>query len=664
MKTISKLYLLLLAIIIAGNARSQCADSVIALQGGFGLVQFADYPVSTDSANYNVNITWNFGDGNTLTDTIFNPQYLSHQYSASGTYTVCATDNIAGCTACDTILVNICSGNIGFIYNVTGFGLLAFTPDAGGMQSPIVATWSFGDGDSSTSMNPTHQYAASGSYNVCLTLTDPDIMGCSNTYCRQVVVQLCNYLPRFSDLGTDSTSAEGPFVVTDPVSGCQYNWNFGDGSTGTGDTVSHAYASTGSYNVCLAVYDAANGCRDTMCQSYYAYRCNIDAYVNGSPDGLSVSYNVSTAGDSSGPYTFAWTFPGGSPSTSSAQNAEVTYPSPGTVTAQVIITTPGGCSDTLNYTTSVSYPTYSIYGSVLSGGNSSCAITYLISQDTAGHLTLLDSLVTADSIGACNGNYAFNGLPVDTYYVKSALDSADPDFSNYLPTYYGDVLHWADATAIMANTNVNANINMIAGTNPGGPGFISGWVSEGAGLAAQSGGPQGLRGVGDPLGNIQINLLTTGNAPVTYTYTNPSGQFTFKNLATGSYQVYAEVINRVPAPVIVDITQDNPVDSSLHLSVNSTSAAGINSTGSVTVKSVYPNPASTVFTLQLSSTQNINATLELVDVLGRPVQTQTLNLVNGINTAEMNIEKLPSGVYELIVQTSNGRITLPVVKAK
>lgn len=33
-------------------------------------------------------------------------------------------------------------------------------------------SWAFGDGDSSTDQNPTHQYAAAGSYTVILTVTN------------------------------------------------------------------------------------------------------------------------------------------------------------------------------------------------------------------------------------------------------------------------------------------------------------------------------------------------------------------------------------------------------------------------------------------------------------------------------------------------------------
>jgi hypothetical protein len=47
--------------------------------------------------------------------------------------------------------------------------------------------WTFGDGGTTTVMNPNHTYAASGNYTVCLIATDTCA---SDTLCQQVTVQL------------------------------------------------------------------------------------------------------------------------------------------------------------------------------------------------------------------------------------------------------------------------------------------------------------------------------------------------------------------------------------------------------------------------------------------------------------------------------------------
>lgn len=53
-------------------------------------------------------------------------------------------------------------------------------------NSPFQFLWNFGDGSTSTDPYPTHVYAQSGPYNLCLTLTDAS--GCTSTSCDSVSI--------------------------------------------------------------------------------------------------------------------------------------------------------------------------------------------------------------------------------------------------------------------------------------------------------------------------------------------------------------------------------------------------------------------------------------------------------------------------------------------
>jgi len=44
-------------------------------------------------------------------------------------------------------------------------------------------------------------------------------------------------------------------------------WDFGDGTTASGQQVSHTYALSGTYNVCLTVADDCSGCTETVCRT-------------------------------------------------------------------------------------------------------------------------------------------------------------------------------------------------------------------------------------------------------------------------------------------------------------------------------------------------------------------------------------------------------------
>jgi PKD repeat protein len=117
--------------------------------------------------------------------------------------------------------------------------------------------WQFGDGETGTGATPSHTYAAAGTYNAVLTVTDNE--GASTTVTHAVTVTIppnqpptAAFSPSCTDLqcgfdASGSTDADGSIA--------SYAWQFGDGDTGTGASPSHTYAAGGSYDVVLTVTD-------------------------------------------------------------------------------------------------------------------------------------------------------------------------------------------------------------------------------------------------------------------------------------------------------------------------------------------------------------------------------------------------------------------------
>jgi len=119
-------------------------------------------------------------------------------------------------------------------------------------------SWDFGDLGTSTAQNPSHSYAAAGTYTVSLTVTGPGGSD-GETKTNYITVNPC-VAPVANFSGTP-TSGNAPLNVnfTDLSTGSptSWSWDFGDAGTSTAQNPSHSYAAAGTYTVSLT---ATNGC--------------------------------------------------------------------------------------------------------------------------------------------------------------------------------------------------------------------------------------------------------------------------------------------------------------------------------------------------------------------------------------------------------------------
>jgi gliding motility-associated-like protein len=123
--------------------------------------------------------------------------------------------------------------------------------------------WDFGDGSTSTAVNPTHIFGNTGTYTVKLTAIDTTTCNKTDTYTFPITVF---GIPKsgfsFSPIPAEENR---PTNFTNFSTGAiSYKWNFGDGKTDDVPNPSHQYNATGTYNACLVAINAA-GCADTFC---------------------------------------------------------------------------------------------------------------------------------------------------------------------------------------------------------------------------------------------------------------------------------------------------------------------------------------------------------------------------------------------------------------
>ena len=199
-------------------------------------------------------VVWNYGDGHTGTGTT-----PSHTYTASGTYSVCATVYTAcgSNTFCEDVVVN-CSPTASFTNTGTATRHFTYTGSTLALSS---VSWNYGDGTTGTGTTATHTYTATGIYTVCATA----ITTCGNDTACDTVNIMCVGSPTvaFTYTVVDTSGA-----VTFDYAGTTYLvdsvvWNFGDGHSDTGLAVSHTYSTSGTFHVCVTVYTACG--IDSLC---------------------------------------------------------------------------------------------------------------------------------------------------------------------------------------------------------------------------------------------------------------------------------------------------------------------------------------------------------------------------------------------------------------
>jgi PKD repeat protein len=208
---------------------------------------------------------WDFGDGATS-----NESDPWHMYNQAGIYsvTLSALDTL-GCYNSITHLVSVDATPEGqFEFNSTSctnspvqFNNLT---NIGNSQT-ISWAWDFGDGQTSTAMNPSHTYSSPGTYQVCLSVFSEcgDDLDCIPI--EQFQFPASNFTYNFQgdlEVGFLNLSFYSDNMI----------WDFGDGHSSTELNPVHTYAEIGDYLVCLTVY---NGCGtisycDSVHVNYYS----------------------------------------------------------------------------------------------------------------------------------------------------------------------------------------------------------------------------------------------------------------------------------------------------------------------------------------------------------------------------------------------------------
>ena len=356
---------------------------------------------TTSNANGIGNVTylWNFGDGQTSTQA--NP---IHTYSANGNYTVTltATNSCGPATVTHPVAISA-PPTAGFSATPTS-GCVPLTVNFN-TASSVGATsynWSFPGGTPaiSTAQNPTVVYNAAGTFNVTLIVSNSS--GSDTTVLTNYVTVNPQAIAGFT---TSVNNATVSFTNTS-ANATSYSWNFGDGQMSTQASPIHTYAQDGTYTVTLS---ATNACGTvTSTQTVVIATPPVAAFSANITSGcapLTVQFNNQSSANA---VSYAWSFPGGMPSTSTAQNPSVTYNVAGNYTVTLTVTNSAG-NNTSTQTNYITVNTTPVAGFSFTTNSATASFTNTTSNATSYAWNFGDGQTSTQTnpahIYAQDGNY-------------------------------------------------------------------------------------------------------------------------------------------------------------------------------------------------------------------------------------------------------------------
>jgi PKD repeat protein len=217
--------------------------------------------------------------------------------------------------------------------------------------------WDFGDAATGTGVTIAHKFAREGSYTVTLVATSDN--GLSSTASRTITISAS--LPPSAANFTFSPSA--PAVnqdvffnaSTSGISNGTYTWDFGDGGTAAGVSVSRRFTRAGTYTVTMRVSNAV-GQSGSISKPVTASNTSptVVASFVFSPSNPSINQTVFFNASASTPAsaTFKWDFGDGTTATGVSPTHD--YDLGGTYTVTLTVTNDVGQSSTVSRTIVVS----------------------------------------------------------------------------------------------------------------------------------------------------------------------------------------------------------------------------------------------------------------------------------------------------------------------
>ncbi|PWH85337.1 M43 family zinc metalloprotease [Brumimicrobium oceani] len=323
----------------------------------------------------------------------------------------------------------------------------------------------------------------------------------------------------------------------------------------------------------------------------------------------------------SGPTSWTWNFPGGSPSSSTSQNPTVTYNTPGTF-AVTLTATDGTTSKSV---TKNSFITVLPQGATLPVVETFESLSTLNNTfwqvENNQNNARFDLTTTAAFTGSKSVMLKNFGQSPENFdaLVSSPVDLSTVTTQTTLSFRY----------AYRKRSSSNDEWLRIFISNDCGDNWVQRKTIRGNAL-----GDQVASSSWKP--TMQEDWVTVHMLNITSAYWSSNFRFKFEFESDGGNNFYLDDIN-----IYEGAEADDPLS--------------VDNEDLITSFSVYPNPADQMANIRFSLENNKNVNVSLVNMMGQTIQSSTVKAMTGENLVMLNTEKVQAGIYLVKVNTGGSQ---------
>lgn len=247
--------------------------------------------------------------------------------------------------------------------------LITYTFHTNSSEPVTAAQWDFGDGGTSTSLNPTHTFSNTATYTVKLNYTTQN--GCKGSAQATVYSQppptpaIINTNPSIPASCNQPLKVDFTISSSEPLTTTR--WTFGDVNSGSNTSTqpapSHTYSAVGNY-IAQLDYVTQSGCKGTAVSNIIVIDPKIttlDFTMTPNPVCGNNTVSFTTTPNTFNIKTYSWDFGDGGGSYGPA-NTSHNYQAVGTYTVKLYARNAGGCDTTMTKTITVKPPFPQISG--------------------------------------------------------------------------------------------------------------------------------------------------------------------------------------------------------------------------------------------------------------------------------------------------------------